>query len=407
MEPPLSARACRLAGRREVSWLPGLPLRAFPAPRAAQWLRRRGARAARLPRSQWRVRAGFAPASLDHRPLYAAGCYRGPAGTLGGDDGQPHADLHQARRRRRDAPRRHEPRAQDAPADRGLRRRSTSSTPSSAWRSPSTGLPERLRGVAAARPERPVRRRRRPRRSPHGGDRERLRVAPGADDLAGGGAATRSTRRSRRCKSFVLPGRDARRRAAARLPHGLPARRAPRAARARTANPEVVRYLNRLSDLLFILSRGANGGDEPLWEPGSSQERPARRLRRRPPRGGQGRAARAIVAASTAASAAITPATITNDGRSSANSATARGRAIATPRPRTAGRPRRAPGRCGPSTTAAPGGASPTRPAGRAHEVELGDRGDRERASTSWRPGSRRRRRSASARRARGSRRRR
>jgi cob(I)alamin adenosyltransferase len=38
------------------------------------------------------------------------------------------------------------------------------------------------------------------------------------------------------------------------------------------ANPEVVRYLNRLSDLLFILSRGANaGGDEPLWEPGRFQ----------------------------------------------------------------------------------------------------------------------------------------
>ena len=33
-------------------------------------------------------------------------------------------------------------------------------------------------------------------------------------------------------------------------------------------NPEVVRYLNRLSDLLFILSRGANRGEEPLWEPG-------------------------------------------------------------------------------------------------------------------------------------------
>jgi cob(I)alamin adenosyltransferase len=33
-------------------------------------------------------------------------------------------------------------------------------------------------------------------------------------------------------------------------------------------NAEVVRYLNRLSDLLFILSRGANGGEEPLWEPG-------------------------------------------------------------------------------------------------------------------------------------------
>jgi cob(I)alamin adenosyltransferase len=34
------------------------------------------------------------------------------------------------------------------------------------------------------------------------------------------------------------------------------------------ASPEVVRYLNRLSDLLFILSRGANRGDEPLWQPG-------------------------------------------------------------------------------------------------------------------------------------------
>jgi cob(I)alamin adenosyltransferase len=38
------------------------------------------------------------------------------------------------------------------------------------------------------------------------------------------------------------------------------------------ANPEVVRYLNRLSDLLFILSRGANAGDEPLWEPGRFRE---------------------------------------------------------------------------------------------------------------------------------------
>jgi cob(I)alamin adenosyltransferase len=37
-------------------------------------------------------------------------------------------------------------------------------------------------------------------------------------------------------------------------------------------NPEVVRYLNRLSDLLFILARGANRGDEPLWEPGAGQE---------------------------------------------------------------------------------------------------------------------------------------
>jgi cob(I)alamin adenosyltransferase len=38
-------------------------------------------------------------------------------------------------------------------------------------------------------------------------------------------------------------------------------------------NPEAVRYLNRLSDLLFILSRAANAerdqGAEPLWDPGA------------------------------------------------------------------------------------------------------------------------------------------
>jgi len=40
-------------------------------------------------------------------------------------------------------------------------------------------------------------------------------------------------------------------------------------------NPEVVRYLNRLSDLLFILGRavnvreGAEPGSEPLWDPGA------------------------------------------------------------------------------------------------------------------------------------------
>ncbi|HEX3391031.1 MAG TPA: cob(I)yrinic acid a,c-diamide adenosyltransferase [Solirubrobacteraceae bacterium] len=35
-------------------------------------------------------------------------------------------------------------------------------------------------------------------------------------------------------------------------------------------NPEVVRYLNRLSDMLFILARaaGAGSGEEPLWAPG-------------------------------------------------------------------------------------------------------------------------------------------
>jgi cob(I)alamin adenosyltransferase len=69
-------------------------------------------------------------------------------------------------------------------------------------------------------------------------------------------------------KSFVLPGGTA---AAAHL-HvcRTVCRRAERAAIAcgEDCSPEAVRYLNRLSDLLFILSRGANGGDEPLWEPG-------------------------------------------------------------------------------------------------------------------------------------------
>jgi cob(I)alamin adenosyltransferase len=37
-------------------------------------------------------------------------------------------------------------------------------------------------------------------------------------------------------------------------------------------NPQVLIYLNRLSDLLFILARLANAGrDEPLWKPGSSR----------------------------------------------------------------------------------------------------------------------------------------
>jgi cob(I)alamin adenosyltransferase len=72
-------------------------------------------------------------------------------------------------------------------------------------------------------------------------------------------------------RSFVIPG-------------GAPAtaqlhvcrtvcRRAERRAIAvEDCNPEVVRYLNRLSDMLFILARAAgeagSGGSEPLWAPG-------------------------------------------------------------------------------------------------------------------------------------------
>ena len=71
-------------------------------------------------------------------------------------------------------------------------------------------------------------------------------------------------------RSFVLPGGTA---AAAQLHvcRTVCRRAERRALLVEDANPEVVRYLNRLSDLLFILSRGANDGEEPLWEPGSSQ----------------------------------------------------------------------------------------------------------------------------------------
>jgi cob(I)alamin adenosyltransferase len=74
-------------------------------------------------------------------------------------------------------------------------------------------------------------------------------------------------------KSFILPGGSEQ---AARL-HIARAvcRRAERdvleAAQQRPVNPLAVVYLNRLSDLLFILARAANGGDEPLWKPGGDR----------------------------------------------------------------------------------------------------------------------------------------
>ena len=72
-------------------------------------------------------------------------------------------------------------------------------------------------------------------------------------------------------RSFLLPGGTP---AAAQLHvcRTVCRRAERRALLVEGASPEVVRYLNRLSDLLFILSRGANGGgDEPLWQPGAGQ----------------------------------------------------------------------------------------------------------------------------------------
>jgi cob(I)alamin adenosyltransferase len=77
-------------------------------------------------------------------------------------------------------------------------------------------------------------------------------------------------------KSFVLPGGTS---ASAGLHVARTVcRRAERetllAARTNDVNPLVAVYLNRLSDLLFILARAANafaGADEPLWKPGGSR----------------------------------------------------------------------------------------------------------------------------------------
>jgi len=45
-----------------------------------------------------------------------------------------------------------------------------------------------------------------------------------------------------------------------------------------TVSPLPARYLNRLSDLLFILSRVANAGDDVLWQPGGAKaEGPAQK----------------------------------------------------------------------------------------------------------------------------------
>ncbi|HET9506358.1 MAG TPA: cob(I)yrinic acid a,c-diamide adenosyltransferase [Gaiellaceae bacterium] len=77
-------------------------------------------------------------------------------------------------------------------------------------------------------------------------------------------------------RSFVLPGGSE---AAARLHVARTlCRRAERdvlqGAQEVELNPLVLVYLNRLSDLLFVLARAANaaaGRDEPLWRPGGSR----------------------------------------------------------------------------------------------------------------------------------------
>jgi cob(I)alamin adenosyltransferase len=114
-----------------------------------------------------------------------------------------------------------------------------------------------------------------------GAARERLRVGPDYTDWLEHACDEVNTKLPP-LRSFVIPGGTA---AAAHL-HvcRTVCRRAERRAIAvgEEGNPEVVRYLNRLSDLLFILSRATNteagdgepGEPEPLWQPGAHDPRP-------------------------------------------------------------------------------------------------------------------------------------
>jgi cob(I)alamin adenosyltransferase len=69
-------------------------------------------------------------------------------------------------------------------------------------------------------------------------------------------------------KSFVLPGGSE---YAARLflTRAVCRRAERRVLAVEQVNPLVAVYLNRLSDLLFILARAANAGSETLWRPGA------------------------------------------------------------------------------------------------------------------------------------------
>src|SRR3954453_20106491 len=106
---------------------------------------------------------------------------------------------------------------------------------------------------------------------PEGGGRERLRAIP-EQTVWLEEACDEANAELEALKSFVLPGGSP---AAAQL-HvcRTVCRRAERRTIAcgEAVSAECVRYLNRLSDLLFILSRGLNvaaGGGEPLWQPGA------------------------------------------------------------------------------------------------------------------------------------------
>ena len=104
---------------------------------------------------------------------------------------------------------------------------------------------------------------------PPDGDRERLRMAESqtawleerCDEV---------NERLEPLRSFLLPGGSV---AGAQLHvcRTVCRRAERRALEVDEASSEAVRYLNRLSDLLFILARAASAGEEQLWRPGGSR----------------------------------------------------------------------------------------------------------------------------------------
>ena len=102
-------------------------------------------------------------------------------------------------------------------------------------------------------------------------ERERLRVTP-EQVVALEAVCDLVNERLPRLRSFVLPGGSE----AAALLHlaRTVCRRAERLvvrlSESAPVNPAAIAYLNRLSDLLFILARAANAGTpEPVWKPGT------------------------------------------------------------------------------------------------------------------------------------------
>ena len=106
---------------------------------------------------------------------------------------------------------------------------------------------------------------------PLGGERERLRVTP-EQTARLEGWCDEVNERLEPLKSFVLPGGGevAARLHVARTVCRRAEREAVALAESQDVASEVLAYLNRLSDLLFILARASVSGEEPLWRPGGA-----------------------------------------------------------------------------------------------------------------------------------------